>query len=639
MGWTPLDNPVETGSSDQIEPSVEWKPVDQPASKQPAPTRPLWDTGDVVRGAGSGLLRGTAGLIDTALTGGRPRVSDGDIPQWDKSKSSEENIRNQMTAFSANAKVPSPAGDFAAENAPSAMNYEPTSTAGGYSQTITEFAPGMMFPAGKGGMLTRAISNVVAPAITSETAGLAANKFFPDNESAEAWARLAGGFLGGPIASGLDATHRSIKAPSNVDPHIAALNRRGVYTTAGNVMRDPQMLAREAQAPNTSKILGNQPQQFTDAATALAGVKKPTDSQTLMEVIEAARKDAGQTYQRVTNGLNVMPSRLHVSRMRKIASDYATDVEGGLQTGTISAIQRGVENAFKSGSPISPKVMQKWRSTVSAATRSASSVARQSAIETLKVLDDVIGRSLAQAGRKDDIARLGEARSQYRDILAVEGGLLKSGKLGDEGIITPKALVSSLSNQGKEAFMRGRRGELADLARAGRARLIPMEKIPPVKPTAVGTALRIAGDTLGSLAGYEIGQRLFPGNALAQMLTSGAGTTAAEVLRGGAKKGYNAILSSPAIQSAMKRAAQNPPSVASGASPITGGLVGAAVSEPMNRTERKSGGRVSSHEADADQLVRSAERAKKGWSAQTEPLLNHSDESVVHALEVANRSI
>ena len=53
----------------------------------------------------------------------------------------------------------------------------------------------------------------------------------------------------------------------------------------------------------------------------------------------------------------------------------------------------------------------------------------------------------------------------------------------------------------------------------------------------------------------------------------------------------------------------------------------------------KRGGRVSKHEADADQLVRAAERAKKGWSAQTEPLLNQSDEAVAHALEVANRSI
>jgi hypothetical protein len=53
----------------------------------------------------------------------------------------------------------------------------------------------------------------------------------------------------------------------------------------------------------------------------------------------------------------------------------------------------------------------------------------------------------------------------------------------------------------------------------------------------------------------------------------------------------------------------------------------------------KRGGRVSSHDADADQLVRAAERAKKGWSAETEPLLNQSDDAVAHALEVANRSI
>ena len=57
------------------------------------------------------------------------------------------------------------------------------------------------------------------------------------------------------------------------------------------------------------------------------------------------------------------------------------------------------------------------------------------------------------------------------------------------------------------------------------------------------------------------------------------------------------------------------------------------------REGRKSGGRVSSHDTDADQLVKAAERAKKGWSAQTEPLLNQSDEAVANALEVANRSI
>jgi hypothetical protein len=53
----------------------------------------------------------------------------------------------------------------------------------------------------------------------------------------------------------------------------------------------------------------------------------------------------------------------------------------------------------------------------------------------------------------------------------------------------------------------------------------------------------------------------------------------------------------------------------------------------------KRGGRVADHLTAADQLVRAAERAKKGQSAQTEALLQQPDSVVAHALEVANRSI
>ena len=57
------------------------------------------------------------------------------------------------------------------------------------------------------------------------------------------------------------------------------------------------------------------------------------------------------------------------------------------------------------------------------------------------------------------------------------------------------------------------------------------------------------------------------------------------------------------------------------------------------RMGRKAGGRVGGHEAAADQLVRAAERAKKDLGRSTEPLLSQSDDTVAHALEVANRSI
>jgi|GEM_PF-2219483 len=58
------------------------------------------------------------------------------------------------------------------------------------------------------------------------------------------------------------------------------------------------------------------------------------------------------------------------------------------------------------------------------------------------------------------------------------------------------------------------------------------------------------------------------------------------------------------------------------------------------RAERKAGGRVGvNHERIADQLVTAAERAKKGISEDTKPLLDLPDNHIAQALEVANRSI
>jgi hypothetical protein len=85
----------------------------------------------------------------------------------------------------------------------------------------------------------------------------------------------------------------------------------------------------------------------------------------------------------------------------------------------------------------------------------------------------------------------------------------------------------------------------------------------------------------------------------------------------------------------MKNAALNPQAVNKTISPFLPAAAG--YGDP--REGRKSGGRVSSHEMAADQLVRAAERAKKGLSAHTEGLLNTSDDAVASALEIANRSI
>jgi len=57
------------------------------------------------------------------------------------------------------------------------------------------------------------------------------------------------------------------------------------------------------------------------------------------------------------------------------------------------------------------------------------------------------------------------------------------------------------------------------------------------------------------------------------------------------------------------------------------------------RIERASGGRITNHASIAEKLVRAAEKAKKAQSQNTEALLDHSDDAIATALEVANKHI
>lgn len=611
----------------------------------PPPPRPFFDGRDAGASLVSGLYKGATGFADTVLTGGRsdPKALEMEpIPEGADLSTYRPKFVNTDMWVNGSPPPLTPVSDIAYEAFPEAMEYEPKSVLGGYLQTGAEFAPGMLFPAGKGGMLQRAIYNVAAPAVASETAGNVAKSFFPDNESAEAYARLLGGFMGGPLAGGVETGIRAVRTPKNVDPLTATLQRNGIDLTAGNVRNDPRTLAFEATAPRTAGIIANQPVQFRNAALRRAGVAVPSEGEVVMDLVEAARKQAGRTYSQVTNGLDIVPSRLHVSRLRDIASTYTRKVESGLQTGTIGQIQQAIENSFRTGKPISPKQFGVWRSEISAATRSPSATARQSAIETLRVMDDVIGRSLAVAGKQDMIPLLGQARSTYRDVLAIEGALARAGKLGDEGMFRPTDLANALSSQGREAFMRGRRGELAALAKAGRARLVPLEAIPPYKGSKVGLAAGLAADAAAGVAGNYLGAKLFPDNPMLAYGTGPAMATATELGRRGLGAMNRNIFGSALMQEAMKRAAQNP---ASGASGFPGGAVGiasgsAGLQANGGRVERKSGGRVGiDHERLADQLVGAAERAKKGISKGTEQLLDLPDDHIAHALELANRSI
>jgi hypothetical protein len=67
------------------------------------------------------------------------------------------------------------------------------------------------------------------------------------------------------------------------------------------------------------------------------------------------------------------------------------------------------------------------------------------------------------------------------------------------------------------------------------------------------------------------------------------------------------------------------------------------LAQPTQPQERRLGGRAGyaaggaiSPEAQADRLISAAERAHKGWQAETKPLLGASDNTIARALEIAN---
>ena len=57
------------------------------------------------------------------------------------------------------------------------------------------------------------------------------------------------------------------------------------------------------------------------------------------------------------------------------------------------------------------------------------------------------------------------------------------------------------------------------------------------------------------------------------------------------------------------------------------------------RIGRASGGRAVNHADMAEKLVRQAERVKKVQGEGTEVLLDHQDDAIISALEIANRHI
>lgn len=191
-----MSGPWERFQSSEAGP---WAKFQSGAAEQPSMVE------DLGKSAASGLESGTISTLGAAgdLRRGLSAATDWAGGKLGLSPNTIQSVKN-VASEAANLAGPVGIG-FA--NAPSSAdiastvtnpvvdpNYQPQTKLGEYAKTTAEFAPGLAL-GGEGGLGRRVLTNVVAPAVASETAGQ-----LTKGTAAEPYARIAGAGLGGGAA-------------------------------------------------------------------------------------------------------------------------------------------------------------------------------------------------------------------------------------------------------------------------------------------------------------------------------------------------------------------------------------------------------------------------------------------------------
>lgn len=392
---------------------------------------------------------------------------------------------------------------------------------GEYVSTAGEFAGGAGALSGPSAMLRYG----VAPGVASEAAGQAT-----EGTALEPYARV-GAALAAPFAVG--ATGKGLQtviSPSagQISPSRQAavdlLRREGVQPTAGQVVGGQAaeaQLYREA-ATTAGRARADQAlEDFTSAVMTRVG--SPAGTKATADALEEAATRIGGVFDDVVKNVNVSPDPSGLMNFSSALKTYRDLAPKDTAPQIFENVNKQLVAAFRSRKPIPAETVKTWRSTISKLTKSPDAATREAAVDAVEAIDDMIESALTAAGRPQDIARLGEARNQYRNLLAVESAAQRADV---EGVISPLALRTALLQQGRRRYVQGK-GDLAPITRAASDILKPLPQSGTSPRISAGQVLSGAsgGTGVGLAAGFGFGIDPLTATAL------GTATAAAPVLR------------------------------------------------------------------------------------------------------------
>lgn len=446
---------------------------------------PVSIAGDLGRSALGGLARGISGVLSvpSMIGGSLDRLTEkvGLVPEgWAAQRReddplSAQNIRGYTETLTGGLS-----------------EYEPQTTGGKYLGTGMEFLPGIF--GGGGGLLPRFGLNVAAPALASESAGQIAEAVMPDSPTSEAIARFGGAMLAPSalqrVISPGGGTRQTLLDQAQVLREADIPVTAGQETRAGRLVRGLE----DSMEPSEDQL-----QALT--TSAMRNIGSSADEVTSVTLNEA-RSRIGGVFDDVTANLRLDPTVTPiVSNLDDIYQRYSQSVEGA-PAPFVSNVREIFDDALSGGKQIDADTVMRMRSGMSRimATSENPNMAR-AASEVLEEIDEVISQSLMATGRVDDVARLQEARRQYRDYLAIERAATTAGAEMAGGLLTPNALRAGVQGQSPSAYVRGLRGDLGDITRAAQSVLKPL----PSVLTGGGRALEQGGRAAMSVGGTYMG--------------------------------------------------------------------------------------------------------------------------------------
>lgn len=292
----------------------------------------------------------------------------------------------------------------------------------------------------------------------SELAGMAT-----EGTSLEPYARIGAGIAGSVLAGNPRAAFAGDTEAARMANLLESQGVRGI--TAGQARGSQRLMSAEGMLQPTAS-------QLDDYTASVMRQLGSTETLATPQNLRAVEQRLVQQMDDAVRGVDIIPNQTAGANAVRIGLDYVDRVPAGSLTPRVRGIANEINALSNANKTVPLSRLREWRSDIGRLTISPDAATREAAHGLRSIIDDMTDEALRAAGRADDIASLGQARSSYRDYIAVRDAASRVGAEG--GTLSPQALNQSvIRSQGREAYATGRTTDMADFTRAGAATLRP----------------------------------------------------------------------------------------------------------------------------------------------------------------------